>query len=91
MDVLNTFEEKTKTRARECLGGYTMYSSLESCPMCLFRIITSGLTEVYHVVDDKGGGMVHLYDQLPPFWKDISKGRIFKKAECSDDLTEIAE
>jgi len=91
MDVLNTFEEKNKDKSRGMLRSYTMYSSLESCPMCLCRIITSGLAEVYHMADDKGGGMVHLYEQLPPVWKDISKGRIFKKAECSDDLSEIAE
>jgi len=43
------------------------------------------------MADDKGGGMVHLYDKLPPVWQEISKGRIFKKADCSDDLSEIAE
>jgi len=35
--------------------------------------------------------MVHLYDQLPVVWQEISKGRIFKKAECSDELSAIAE
>jgi len=91
MDLLNNFENKNKEKSRDMLKGFTMYTSLESCPMCLCRIITSGLIEVYHVADDSGGGMVHLYNQLPPVWKDISQGRTFKKADCSDDLAAISE
>ena len=59
--------------------------------MCLCRIITAGVMEVYHIADDFGGGMVHIYNQLPPVWQDISKGRVYKKANCSDDLSIIAE
>ena len=91
MDLLNTFEIQNKGNSRDLLGNITLFSSLESCPMCLCRIITSGVQEVYHLADDFGGGMVHLYDQLPPVWKDISEGRTFKKAECSEELSEIAE
>ena len=91
MDVLNIFETKNKEKSRERIKDYTLYTSLESCPMCLCRLITSGLMEVYHIADDMGGGMVHLYDKLPPVWQEISKGRIFRKAECSDDLSAIAE
>ena len=91
MDLLNNFEMHHKEKSRELLKKFTLYTSLESCPMCLCRIITAGLMEVYHIADDSGGGMVHLYDQLPPVWKDISEGRVFKKADCSEDLSEIAE
>jgi len=91
MDLLNNFEMQNKAKSRELLKKFTLYTSLESCPMCLCRIITAGLMEVYHVADDLGGGMAHLYNQLPPVWQEISKGRIFKKAECSDDLSKIAE
>ena len=91
MDLLNNFEMTHKEESRKLLKKLTLYTSLESCPMCLCRIITAGLTEVYHIADDFGGGMVHLYNQLPPTWKDISEGRIFKKADCSDDLSKIAE
>ena len=91
MDVLNTFETEFKDKSRTRIKDYTMYTSLESCPMCLCRLITSGLMEVYHVADDFGGGMVHLYDKLPPVWKDISKERVFAKAECSEELSKIAE
>ena len=91
MDLLNNFEIQNKTKSRELLKKFTLYTSLESCPMCLCRIITAGLAEVYHVADDSGGGMVHLYNQLPPVWQEISKDRTFKRAECSDDLSAIAE
>ena len=91
MDLLNTFETQNKSNSRDLLKNITLFSSLESCPMCLCRIITSGVQAVYHLADDFGGGMVHLYDQLPPVWRDISHGRTFKKADCSEELYEIAE
>jgi len=91
MDVLNAFEIENKENSRELIKEYTMFSSLESCPMCLCRIITSGLQDVHHIADDEGGGMVHLYSQLPPVWQDISEGRTFEKADCSDELSAIAE
>jgi cytosine deaminase len=91
MDLLNAFETQNKSKSRDLLKKCTMYTSLESCPMCLCRIITAGVMAVYHVADDLGGGMAHLYNQLPPVWQEISRGRIFKKAECSDELSKIAE
>jgi len=91
MDVLNAFEIENKENSRELIKEFTMFSSLESCPMCLCRTITSGLQKVYHISDDEGGGMVHLYNQLPPVWQDISQGRTFEKADCSAELSAIAE
>jgi len=91
MDLLNNFEAQHKNKSRDLLKKFTLFTSLESCPMCLCRIITAGVMEVYHIADDFGGGMVHLYNQLPPVWQEISKGRIYKKADCSDDLSVIAE
>jgi hypothetical protein len=58
--------------------------------MCLCRIITAGIPTVYHIADDIGGGMVHFYENLPTEWKKISEGRVFKKADCSPELSEIA-
>ncbi|MDR2035358.1 MAG: hypothetical protein LBP91_01600 [Coriobacteriales bacterium] len=90
MDLLNTFETQQGSASRNLLKDYSLFTSLESCPMCLCRIITAGVTEVYHLADDPDGGMVHLFDQLPPVWQEIAQGRIFKKAECSDELSAIA-
>ena len=91
MDLLNTFETQNGSKSKELIKKFALYTSLESCPMCLCRIITSGIMEVYHFADDPTGGMVHLYKQLPEVWQEISKGRIYKKADCSDELSAIAE
>ncbi|MCL2530111.1 MAG: nucleoside deaminase [Coriobacteriia bacterium] len=90
MDLLNTFESKHGSKSRELLKGMTLYTSLESCPMCLCRIITSGVARVFHVADDELGGMVHLYRQLPETWQEISANRVFQKADCSPELSELA-
>jgi len=90
MDLLNTFETLHGSKSRELLRHMTLYTSLESCPMCLCRIITAGVSRVFHVADDEDGGMVHLYRQLPETWQEISENRVFKKAECSEALSDIA-
>ena len=91
MDLLNTFETQNGSKSKELIKKFALYTSLESCPMCLCRLITSGIMEVYHFADDPTGGMVHLYNQLPVVWQEISKGRTYKKADCSEDLSTIAE
>jgi len=90
MDLLNAFETQNGSKSRELLRNSTLYTSLESCPMCLCRIITSGISKVYHAANDDRGGMVHLYHQLPIVWQEISSDRVFKKADCSEELSEIA-
>ena len=90
MDLLNTFETHNGSKSRQLLRSLTLYSSLESCPMCLCRIITSGILKVYHIADDTRGGMVHLYNQLPPIWQEISRNRVFRKADCCGELSELA-
>ena len=90
MDLLNTFETQNGSKSRKLLGGLTLYTSLESCPMCLCRIITSGILKVCHAADDDRGGMVHLYHQLPVVWQEISRNRVFRKADCSEELSKIA-
>ena len=90
MDLLNTFESDHGNKSRELLKGMTLYTSLESCPMCLCRIITSGVARVFHVANDELGGMVHLYNQLPDTWQQISADRVYQKADCSQELSEIA-
>ena len=91
MDLLNSFETIHKSKSRELLQNYILFTSLESCPMCLCRIITAGVPEVYHLAEDPEGGMVHLYENLPPIWRELSKNRIYKKADCSAGLMDIAQ
>ena len=90
MDLLNTFENQNGKESRQLLKKLTLFTSLESCPMCMCRIITSGVPRVYHAADDDRGGMVHLYKQLPITWQEIAQDRVFKKADCSEELSEIA-
>lgn len=88
MVVMDSFEEKYKEVTS--MRGYTLYTSLESCPMCMSRLITSGCEKVIHVANDPTGGMVHLQKNLPSVWIELAKRQTFAKAECSIELEEAA-
>jgi tRNA(Arg) A34 adenosine deaminase TadA len=70
--------------------GYILYTSLEPCPMCLTRLITSGINTVLHAAPDEGGGMVHKASDLPRVWIELLGGRFFGQAKCSRDLVNAA-
>lgn len=97
MDLLNRYEEKARKKRhsetgegmREC-RNLVLITSVEPCPMCLTRIINSGIKKVLYVIEDKEGGMATRIDQLPPFWKEFAADREFRKAECSPELSQIA-
>lgn len=88
MVALNYFEEKNPQITT--LKGYTLYTSLESCPMCLTRLISAGINRVYYVSSDPIGGMTGSIDLLPPLWKELSEPQIFAKAYCSAELSNAA-
>jgi tRNA(adenine34) deaminase len=88
MDVMTKFEEKHRNVER--MGGYTLFSSLEPCPMCLGRLITSGIGKVYYAAIDQEGGMANRLDYMPPEWKELAERQEFVLAECSPELSEIA-
>ena len=90
MSLITKFEDKYGKNSRSLLRNTVLFTTLEPCPMCLCRIITAGISEVYYVADDKTGGMVHLYENLPAIWKEISNGRIYNKADCSAILEKAA-
>ena len=96
MDLLNRYEDRmkkaTKAKAdnpREC-KNLVLLSSMEPCPMCLTRIINSGIKTVLYVTEDKEGGMVTRIDSLPPFWREFAADREFRKADCSPELQQIS-
>ncbi len=72
------------------LDNYTLYTSLESCPMCLARLITSGISTILHAASDINGGMVHKMMDLPPTWRTLSERQVFQTAKCSQELITIA-
>jgi tRNA(Arg) A34 adenosine deaminase TadA len=88
MVTLNYFEEKNPQITT--LKGYTLYTSLESCPMCLTRLISAGINRVSYVSSDPIGGMTGSIDLLPPLWKELSEPQIFVKAHCSAELSNAA-
>ncbi|MBA3012778.1 MAG: nucleoside deaminase [Proteobacteria bacterium] len=97
MDLLNRYEdrvEKTNTPQngedpRAC-KNLVLITSVEPCPMCLTRIINSGIKTVLYVVADEQGGMATRLDHLPPFWREFAADREFKQADCAPELRQIA-
>ncbi len=101
MDLLDRFEERMRlARSRNpgdptytdprAATGLVLYTSVEPCPMCLTRIINSGIKKVYYAAPDINGGMVRRFDGLPPFWKSMAEGMVLEPARCSPALSEIA-
>lgn len=88
MVVMDAFED-----ARRAPGGldrFTLYTSLEPCPMCLIRLSTSDIGRVLFAARDIPGGMVHRMNELPPFWIELAQRKIFQQAACSPNLMEAA-
>jgi cytosine deaminase len=97
MDLLNRYEDRMKKPRSNGKDGnprncphLVLISSVEPCPMCLTRIINSGIKTVLYVVEDRQGGMVTRLDQLPPFWREFAADREFRQADCSPELQQIA-
>ena len=88
MDVLTKFEEGHKDIER--MDRYTLFSSLEPCPMCLGRLITSGVRKVYYAAIDQDGGMANRLAYMPSEWRELAERQEFALAECSPELSEIA-
>jgi len=97
MDLLNRYEDRLKKKGgfssandpRKC-GDLILFTSTEPCPMCLTRIINSGIQRMYYINPDPDGGMAHCIEHLPKFWRDFAAGRDFRQAECSPVLRKIA-
>ena len=72
------------------MADYTLYTSLESCPMCLARLITSGVGTVKYVSPDLTGGMVHLMTNLPKIWQILAGRQKFPQASVPSLLVQLA-
>jgi tRNA(adenine34) deaminase len=89
MDTLTGYEERVKAQSPN-VEGLVLYVSLEPCPMCLTRIIISGVQKVYYLAPDPDRGMAHLFKNLPPAWQKIAEGRIYEPAQCSPEMKYLA-
>jgi cytosine deaminase len=98
MDLLNRYEDRTKSqrivdgeaRNPRQKEGLVLYSSFEPCPMCLTRIINSGIRKIYYAVPDPTGGMCHKISELPPFWRGAAADCVCAPAACSPELKDLA-
>lgn len=88
MDVLTKFE--TDHRDTYTLRAFALFTSLEPCPMCLARLITSGINKVYYAVGDDEAGMVRRLRELPRVWVELAKRQEFGLATCAPELRDIA-
>jgi len=88
MVVMDEFEDTHQNITK--LQGYTLYTSLESCPMCLTRLISSGVNTVLYAAPDAAYGMVRKMEQLPPPWIELAERQTFGQAKCSQDLVNAA-
>lgn len=97
MDLLNRYEDRVQKKGganstndpRQC-GDLILFTSTEPCPMCLTRIINSGIQRMYYINPDPDGGMAHRMEQLPRFWREFAANRDFRQADCSPELQQIA-
>jgi cytosine deaminase len=88
MVTVNSFEDENPQITT--LKEYTLYTSMEPCPMCLIRLISAGINKVFYVSSDSIGGMVNTISLLPPLWKELSEPQIFAKTRCSRELSNAA-
>jgi tRNA(adenine34) deaminase len=85
MILLNCFEKR-----RERPEGHAVFVSLEPCPMCITRLLISGIPSVYFAAPNETGGMVTRITTLPPTWRAYLKGKRVEQAQCAPQLTELA-
>lgn len=88
MVVMNAFEDHYQEKPT--MEGYILYTSLEPCPMCLARLIMSGIPRVLYAAPDSYGGMVRKMRQFPPAFLQFSQGHMFDRAHCSQELVQAA-
>jgi len=89
MVVMDEFEDANPDFEKP--GDYTLYTSLEPCPMCLVRLSASNVKKVVFVAQDADGGMVHKITDLPVFWVELLQTRVCRQASCSPGLVDAAQ
>lgn len=87
MVLLTHVEEQIK--GQHTLKGYTLYSSLEPCEMCMIRIINSGVSKVYFAGLDLGKGAVTGPNKLAEHWENLAAKQEIAQAKCSPRLAEM--
>ncbi len=71
-------------------GQLKLLVSLEPCPMCLSRLLLSGIGLIKYMVEDSAGGMVSRINDMPPAWRNLASLQSFYHAHISDELRRLA-
>jgi tRNA(adenine34) deaminase len=99
MDLLDRYEDRVRIlkptdaqtgNPRRMYEGLALYSSYEPCPMCMTRILNTGIKRILYAAPDPEGGMTSQIALLPPFWRQLAAGTTFAPARCSTRLAEMA-
>jgi cytosine deaminase len=88
MVVMNSFEKRFPEV--DNMRGYTLICSVEPCPMCLARLLITGVQTVKFLVHDELGGMVAHLHHLPKAWNRLAERQEFVLAEVSQELRQLA-
>ena len=88
MVVIDAYEDSFQDTPT--MKGHVLYTSLEPCPMCLARLIMSGIPTVLYAALDSHGGMVQKVREFPPSFIQFSEGHVFDQAQCSQELIQAA-
>ncbi|MDO6562207.1 nucleoside deaminase [Amphritea sp. 1_MG-2023] len=68
----------------------TLLVTLEPCPMCLARLLLSGIGSVRYIAADHAGGMLTHADKLPPAWRNLMQLQQHYKAHVSPSVKQLA-
>ncbi|WP_417222093.1 nucleoside deaminase [Amphritea sp.] len=68
----------------------TLLVTLEPCPMCLTRLLVSGIGSVRYIARDPDGGMLTQADKLPPAWRNLMQLQSHYKAHVSTAVRALA-
>lgn len=88
MVVMNGFEASCPEL--DNMRGYTLVSSLEPCPMCIARLLITGVETVKFLALDELGGMTRHLHHLPTAWERLGERVEFGLADVSDELRQFA-
>ena len=75
------------------MRAYSFFSSQAPCPMCMLRLVTSGVGRIYHVYSDTGTpdqGDLSSLERLPPVWFELAKRQEIGEADCSAELKALS-
>lgn len=79
MEAMDRLERRV---SREQIKEYHLVSSIEPCPMCCCRLITSGLRDLHYLAPDHQGGIVgEFHERMPKTWQQLFINKNYRLLE----------